>query len=393
MDIRQKLRWAAIIRCADFDTLNAILLATIVEYAFYQAKYTSGMLKVVTALDEQTTDVTASTPTKSSAKINMCEIVYKFALRGAVKANMISKFEIEESLRKPLSYFLFADELEAGERALKIKKILHDNLALLTNITEDDIDDISAAISAYQTIKEKPVELVGVKKAKGTDVMPSLLDELDAVNVYKGMLIESYLPDLMGMFNQFIKVGKSSGARHLSMIALFLDEVTGVPLRRIKVTATDGSQTIIKNSTKKGTVRFLSLDPGSWTLVAEHKTYISVSKPEIAVEDGKVTNLVFKLKKVNEEGLYGSGHGRAYNKATEQGIPYALIFLEGIDMPIVANEFGNWTKDRIPKQCTYLRVTAPGFDTFQTDITILPDNENELNAALDATNIEPPPGE
>ena len=393
MTDRQKLRWAAIIRGADFDTLNAILLAAIVEYAFYQSKYHTVMLKVVTALDEQTTDVSTSTNTKSSTKIIMSEAVHKFILRGAVKANMLGKTELEESLRKPLSYFLFADELEAGERALKMKKILHDNLALLTNITEDDIDEICAAILAYQNVKEKPTELIGVKKAKGTDVIPGLLNELEAINVYKGMLIESYLPDLMGMFNQFIKVGKSTGARLLSMIALMLDEVTGVPLRKIKVTISDGSQTFSKNSTKKGTVRFLGLNPGSWTLVAEHKTYISVSKPEIAVEDGKVTNLVFKLKKVNEEGLYGSGHGRAYNKATEQGIPYALIFLEGIDMPIVANEFGNWTKDRIPKQCTYLRVTAPGFDTFQTDITILPDNENELNAALDATNIEPPPGE
>ncbi len=390
MTDRQKLRWAAIIRGGDFDTLNAIPLAGVLEYAFYQAKYHDGMLKVVVALDEQTTDVTASTPTKASAKINMSEVVYKYILRGAVKANMLSKFELEESLRKPISYFLFADELEANERALKMKKLLHDNLTDLTNITQNNIDEMSAAILAYQTLKEKPTELVGVKKAKGTDKIPALLDELDAINVYKRMLIESYLPDLLGMFDQFIKVGKSSGTRHLSMIALFLDDVTGVPLRRIKVTITDGSQTFSKNTTKKGTTRFLSLDPGSWTLEAEHKTYISISKPEIAVEDEKVTNLVFRLQKVNEVGLYGSGHGRAYNKATGQAIPYALIFLEGIEMPIIANEFGNWTKDRIPKQCSWMHATAPGFDTFQTEITVQADNENELDAPMYAINTEPP---
>ena len=52
MTERQKLRWAAIIRGADFDTLNAIPLAGILEYAFYQTKYHDGMLKVVAALDE-----------------------------------------------------------------------------------------------------------------------------------------------------------------------------------------------------------------------------------------------------------------------------------------------------------------------------------------------------
>ena len=393
MTAKQKLRWAAFIRGLDFDTLYATPVAGVLDYAFYQSKYQTVMLKVVAALDEQTTDVTASTPTKTSAKINMSEVVHKFIMRGAVKANMLTKFELEESLKKPISYFLFADDLEAGERALKMKKIVQDNLGDLTNISLDNIDEMSDAILAFQTIKEKPTTLVGVKKSKGTDLIPGLLNELDAIIVYKGMLIGSYLPDLLVTFNQFIKVGETSGARHVSLIAIFLDDVTGIPRQRIKVTLTNGTRTITKSSTRKGTARFRGLEPGNWTLKADHKTYVSVSKSEIAVEDGNVTKLVFKLKKLKEAGLYGSAHGMAYNKANGQGIPYALFFLEGIETPIVANEFGNWVKDNIPKQCSWMRVTAHGFDIFQTSITINPNNENELNAALDATNIEPPHGE
>ena len=298
MNKPQTNRWQAVLRGKDFNTKYSFELSNIAEYGPLMATYNQLIAGVKDALGNQTVDVKAATPTKKRLKVEMGQCVVKFAERGMVKANMMKEFVLEESLKISLSYIIRARDTEAASRASVVKELMKKNLNILDNLSLGDISEMEARIEAFKSIKGTPVKMKKIKKAKGTNLIPGLLNKLDVVKGYMTKLIHSYLPELTPTWDQYIKVGKPLGRRKLSLVVSYRDSMVDAPLRRIKVTLSNGVRTIEKWSTKKGFTRFHSLESGNWTLTAERKNYLIEVRTDIKIVHGEISKLDILMKKV-----------------------------------------------------------------------------------------------
>ncbi len=298
MNKPQKNRWHAILRGKDFNAKYASELSNIEEFGPYMATYNQLIAQVEDALNNQAVDVTSSTPTKKKLKLQMGQCIIKYAERSVVKANMMHESILEESLKKSLSYIIRARDIEAESRASVIKEIMKKNLNVLDNLSLGDIGEMEASIAAFKSIRGTPVKMKKLKKTKGTDLIPDLLNKLDVMKGYMSNLIHSYLPDLTPAWEEYIKVGKPLGRRKLSLIVSYKDWEVNVPLRKIKVTLTNGVRTIEKFSTKKGFTQFHSLESGNWTLTAEHKMYFMEVRTDIKVIHGEIGKLDIRMRKM-----------------------------------------------------------------------------------------------
>ena len=84
-------------------------------------------------------------------------------------------------------------------------------------------------------------------------------------------------------------------SRHFSGIRSY---DTMVPVTKVKVTLTNGDQTIVKYTTKTGTVSFYSVPIGTWKVTAEHKLYQKDVKEKIGIDNKHVERVAVALRGV-----------------------------------------------------------------------------------------------
>lgn len=184
-------------RSQKFNSDNSTLINTIEDdtVATIIAGVISQVQKVVDAEAAQQHDAGDVAETKRLAKIEMGDVVIRYALRGEVKAALISNTDLETALKQTLTYITEVDDVLSLTHANDIRSTLNDNKGpggLLTNIVAGDITLIDAAIKAFDDIKTTPTDNVKEKKAQGTDKIQPEIDKLFEFIVAERKIFHSY---------------------------------------------------------------------------------------------------------------------------------------------------------------------------------------------------------
>jgi hypothetical protein len=294
MKTPEELRFAAMLRGRDFCNENEEALNALEEYSPLKILFDAGIVKIETARAINMASITSYAAAKLVTQNYM---VYKYQLRGAVKAHELNKFELEDSLSHPKRYITNDDDAGIGVKAEEIKNILKSNKDDLTNIKDEDITLMENAIQAYNDILSAPKEAIDNRKAYGTDRINNLLNETDVPKDNIGKLVHSYLAGLVPGWDQAIKVGKSSGVRHTSIAIQFTVAGTELKLKNVKCTISNGSVTLTAKSSALGWVRFYSLITDKWTATCELETFETYTLSNIEADDFHVERRYVPLQK------------------------------------------------------------------------------------------------
>ena len=205
--------------------------------------------------------------------------------------------ELELSLDKPISYFSKGEDILIIQRCSEQKEIMKNNVATLTDITPANITMMEAKIQDFIAIHDKPNDSKKMKKVHATEPIHDKLNEIDGPKNILGKIVYGYLPDLISEWNEISRIGDSEGLHHTSLFVQYTGFDTGIHLKNVQCTLTDGITTITKKSSIKGWVRFYSLNPGEWTLTSTYMGYETDVLDKIGTDKDRIVNLEVKLKK------------------------------------------------------------------------------------------------
>jgi hypothetical protein len=132
-----------------------------------------------------------------------------------VKATQLGNLDLANNLNKPISYITKATKNVAVAKANDLRDLLQNNLKDITNVTKDDINEITNAIAAYNAQKDQPQINQQQRKATGTNPLPGCFKTaFKAIDsMYK--LVNSYfkntenndLIDELALAKQIIRTG------------------------------------------------------------------------------------------------------------------------------------------------------------------------------------------
>lgn len=369
-----QLRYNALKRVQDFNVLFALILAPIVEFLAEKLKLDTLVTKIEDAMAIQNKDIKAVAVNKEVLENIMAETIFKFQLRAAVRANQLALVELELSLDKPISYITRNEDDVVILRANEIKNIMKTNLGVLDNLTPADIVDMEAAIAAYVDKKDEPDEAIDDRKSLGTDPIPELLNQADVPKNNIGKLVLSYLPDKAHQWDTLARVGKPTSVRHTSIALRYTDFVTGAPLKDVKAFASNGLETIEKLSTRKGWVRFISLDTGNWSVTSEHPVYRTDSKTDIDVFEDKMVRFDVQLQKQGPpEPETTTGILDMFALDMDTGLPIfdAQYTLQPANRVGATDEDGEGYEDLIPPGEYTGQLIKDGYNHLDFDFTII----------------------
>lgn len=273
------------------------------DYLVPKALMDEKITDVGKAAQAQTPDTTVITEDKQLDKEGMGDVVYKFMLRAAVRASLSTAEgakELASALNKPLTYITDANDQPAINRATDLKDLMKNNrTTIVTNITDDDVEEMEAAIDSFAGIKNKNKEAVEEKKAEGTDKIDDLLDEVDVPKGLIGKLVYSYLPKQAHEWELMIKVGKAAGIRHLDLVIKYVDDATGEVMRGVKATIACVDSTLEETSSKLGYVRGYSMESANWSITSKKKGYKDDVKTNVGIgSDGKIVRMEVRMVKL-----------------------------------------------------------------------------------------------
>ncbi|MEI6124305.1 MAG: hypothetical protein WCQ95_11845 [Bacteroidota bacterium] len=394
MKVHDKLRLDALHRIQNLCDTYAVPLALILEFTPLKALLDGIITKIEVARAINAQNITNFTTTKEVTCITMAETVYKFMLRGAIKAAELNLSGLEKSLSIAKYQIIKSDDAGIAVKCEEIKEILKTNITVLTNILPANITTMETVIHAYNLALDAPKEAIDKRSIFGTHAVNKLLNEADAHKINMGKIFHAYLPaDVAAAFDLAAKIGKPTGRRHLSIHLNFLDVDTGGPVINVKTTFTKGSLSETRTSSKRGSIQIYSLEVGAWTATCESEIYKTVSQTNIDVQDKQTVHLLFKLikKTTPDDGTtplplsYASINGKMYNSVTLEAIPNGLVFFQGVADPEETETDGTYSNDHVPITCTKLSATAAAYQDFQKIITLDKDSENEIDIPMDAT--------
>jgi hypothetical protein len=143
-------------------------------------------------------------------KTKMAKTLVKYCLRAGVKARALNNAELAKQLDGSDISIINATKAKAIELATNRRKALADNLTVLTNISQADIDEIDAAIAAFNTIKDSPTLVLQTKKATATDPLPGFIATThDAVAGMYDLILSYFFdtnPELVKKFEEAMQV-------------------------------------------------------------------------------------------------------------------------------------------------------------------------------------------
>lgn len=282
----------------DFNIEHAAEFSTIPEYVVEENKLNNNVTKAEEGMQQQTIDIKSITFEKNIVRDFAIKNVLKYALRASVKAEQAGEEELSNALDVPLYK---VDKLADEALSLKLDEMkdrMKNNLIILTNLTQDDIDEMEDSIGNYNDIKLEPQEAIDKRKTKGTGKMKHFLDLTEKQRKNMGKLIKSYFPNYVSDWEGVIAPDDSTGIRHESIEITYKDFAIGVVLRNVKSTITDGIKTTIKYSSPLGYVRASSLENGNYTITSEYPGYVVDVRNNIPIEDGKIYKIEIKLTKL-----------------------------------------------------------------------------------------------
>jgi hypothetical protein len=369
------------------ETYDTELMA-IVLYVVLKTKYNDLFVKITNARIkqyEQTGDITAL---KAALKHLMLSTVYKYLLRASVQAFNLNDTDLAVALDKPLSYISQGTNSDAIGRATILAKIMADNVATLTVLLPADILEMETVIKDFTLILSKPKSKIKVKKTEGTDPIPGLLNEIEIIQKQIGKLILSYLPHLSNQWEVETKVGTPLGIRHTSVIGRYLEAETGVPLRKVKVTISNGAQDIIKYSSVKGYIRAYNLDSDNYTITAEHETFETSILTGIGVDNQHIARYEVKLQKTKPnnddiETKTGSFLITALDQATGNPVLDLQLTIPSINQTYDSDEEAQFFGDALPPASYDALISGENIVTKAVTITITAAQQTELTVSVE----------
>ncbi len=297
MNKKQLARYNADKRAQDFCTKNNDDLITVDEYAAEKSSFDEKVKAVKMADEKQASDTTVITDDKALKKQKMVDTVYKYELRGNIKAHQLGLTNLELLLDKPKSYIDAGEANTAWTRAKDLKEIMKGKINVLTNLKAADITEMEGVIDDYEAIMNENKEAVSEKKATATDVITPLLDEADVPKGQIEKIVASYFPSLLEDWMVQTKVGKAAAIKHLNLVVKYFDSETNVLLAKVKTIAMIGDKKLIKYSTKKGYSRYKGMEHGNADVVSELAGYEVDKKTNVGISD-EVVKMEIKLKKL-----------------------------------------------------------------------------------------------
>ncbi len=292
-----ELMLAALYRVKNVCQLNDAALLLIPEAVIERDRLDNIIIRIEDAKAINMADLSNIAVNKEIIQKIMVDTVHRFALRASVKANQINNTELEVALGIPRSAITENDDAAMATKCEELMKIMKNNLLTLTNLEQADIDAMVLAIKNYKNVLAAPKDAAELRKAQGTDALDVLFVESDIPknNIIK--IFHSYLPAQAHTMDIAARIGKPIGARYTSVAVLIFDAVGKMPLKGVKCTITDGTDTFVKSSTYRGWVRYYSLPNALWSLTIEYHGYKTVIHENIATIEKKMVSLKFDLEK------------------------------------------------------------------------------------------------
>lgn len=84
-----------------------------------------------------------------------------------------------------------------------------------------------------------------------------------------------------------------------------------------------------------------------------------------------------------EPGQYGSAHGSMLRSDNNECPENSLVFIDGVEAPIIPDENGDWEMDMIPVGKRKISATGDECNDFSDEIEILPDEDIEFDILMD----------
>jgi 5-hydroxyisourate hydrolase-like protein (transthyretin family) len=296
MDKYQIVRDKANQSGSNFLTANNTELTTSNLYGPLILRFNNTMLLIDAAKQKQFEETQDITWDKGYHRKLAAQTIWKFSNRGAAQAFNLNMPDLAKALDKSLTFILKGRASEVYGKA--------NNLYLKMKEYETELDEIEAAdfasmvtvLKDFKKVLTAPRDEIKERKTEGTDPIPGLLDEMDVIKGHIGKVIQSYFSHLYEAWLEVIKVGKPEAMRKTALVAFITDAATGVPMRKVKVTLKKGDIVIEKKTTKKGYVRFYSLESGNYTLIAEYPEYDSFYKDTIGIDDKHIEKMLIGMK-------------------------------------------------------------------------------------------------
>lgn len=370
----------------------SVELAAITEYAAERAALDDCVTRIEAARAINLANISAHASDKAEHKTIMINLIYKYMLRAAVKAHQLNNSELEVLLDYSLREITHLNDSDVLVKCEEIKEAIKSNLLILTNITAPQVVEMEAAISDYTAANDTPREAIDMRKALGTEAIRILISESDTPKNNISKLFHSYLPELAPLIDVASRIGKPMGIRYTSALLKYTDADTGVLLRNVKATATNGIETIIRYSTKLGLIHFYSLESDNWTITSEHETFEPNIQTNVGINESHIAKFEIKLQKKSlipddgtplEEQKYGAVHGTVLNSVTLAPTGPGLIYINGIDEPVEIDEDSLIYKDQV-KVGTYTgTVVIPGYINKPISITIIADEDILFDILMD----------
>jgi hypothetical protein len=196
------------------------------------------------------------------------------------------------------------------------------------------------------------------------------MDKLDHVHLYfcastVVQVAQTYLSALgsVGLTQEIIDALKTLNDTYHQQI---IDKIKAVALRD----TTTEQRITIANQLYSRIVQICEVGKTYWydKSEANYNDYVIYNTPDM---------------KKPEAGQYGSVHGTMLRSDNNQCPDNALVFIEGVEAPIIPDENGGWEMDTVPVGKRKIRATGDECSDYESEIEILSDQDIEFEILIE----------
>ena len=366
-------------RASLFLVANDTALKLNILYPPLKTAFNNKMGEMDVAKQKQYEPIAPVTTDKSIHHDALVTGVNFFASKASVQAYNTNNADLAISLDHPVNYLSRANDDDLIGRTTALKTIMNDNLTILTVIAPDDITLMETLISDFKAVKDMPMAEIKEIKAEGTDPIPGLLDDIDVIKHKISKLLYSDFPELYPTWKSEIKVGSPVGARNTSLVVQYFDMGTGAILSKVKATVNNMSESIVKYSTKKGYVRFYSLNTGNYMLTSEHPAYITDIKNNVGVNNTQIVRLNVSMQIIASTGTLDL---TVVDAETGNPMNEVLVSIQSIGFTGTTDESGKLIKSGLTAGTYVGTLTAENYQKFDFTFTIASGQSLPIQLAL-----------
>lgn len=278
------------------DPVNAAVWATFTRLVTEINNFVSLNNSLTNYLQQQHADIKGVTQTKNDAFMAMVNIIVNKAAKAYVwavdtsDANLMQIFDVQKS------DFLGTSETKAYNQIKNIRDALSANVASMSSVqlTEADVADVNAAITAYQNT----IGTTGAAqthKTEGTKGIDSVMVPIDkSLALIDKLIVSSYTATKPDMVKEYLanRVLDKLPTRHSGLSIHITDAETGADLEGA-ILAVNGKTA---TSDVDGMAEIIKIMPGTYNMGITFASY-ATQTTKIVIEKGKLTELDVKMAK------------------------------------------------------------------------------------------------